>query len=308
MAVGIGKSNFKANQISIKANSVFNLMFILYCILCICPLILIFMVSITHETSLVENGYSFFPTKITFNTYRYLFLDPEKILRAYGVTIGACVTGTILSVLLTMLYAYPLSRKSFKYRYFFSFYIFFTMLFNGGLVPWYILYNKYLHLQNSPAMLVIPALVTAFNVLIVKTFFTLNLPDSILESAKIDGASEFRTFISIVFPLSTPVIATIGLFSVLAYWNDWYLCLLFINDTKYYNIQYSMYQALRTVEYLTSSHAAAMGGTASSELTKIPGETLRMAMAIIGIGPIIFAYPFFQKYFIKGLTIGAVKG
>lgn len=300
-------SGYTSNAISRKADITFNLIFMIYCILCVAPLILIFMVSITGEKSLVENGYSFFPSTVTFSTYRYLFLDPEKIFRAYTVTISVAVSGTILSVIMTMLYAYPISRKSFKYRNAFSFYIFFTMLFNGGLVPWYIMWTKYFHLQNNPVMLVIPALISAFNVLIVKTFFILNLPDSILESARIDGASEIRTFVSIVIPLSTPVIATISLFSVLTYWNDWYLCLLYINDWKYYNIQYAMYQALRTVEYLTSSHAASMGNV-SSELTKIPGETLRMAMAIIGIGPIIFAYPFFQKYFIKGLTVGAVKG
>jgi putative aldouronate transport system permease protein len=161
-------------------------------------------------------------------------------------------------------------------------------------------------LNDNPAALVIPALVSAFNVLIVKTFLTTSLPDSIMESAKIDGASELKIFTSIVIPLSVPVIATIALFSVLAYWNDWYLCLLYISSHKYYNIQYSMYQALRSIEFLTSGRMTV--GGASSELSKVPGETLRMAMAIIGVGPIIFAYPFFQKYFIKGLTIGAVKG
>lgn len=301
------KPTFESNSISKTSNIIFNILLSIYCAACIAPIVLIFMVSITSEISLVENGYSFFPKEINFNTYKFLFYDPEKIFTAYGVTISVCVIGTILSVLLTMMYAYPISRKSFKYRNFFAFYMFFTMLFQGGLVPWYILYTKYLQMKDNPAMLVVPALLTAFNVLIMKTFFTLNLPDSILESAKIDGASEFTIFLKIVIPLSKPVIATIGLFSVLAYWNDWYLCLLFINSSKYYNIQFAMYQALRSIEYLTSSQAASVGNT-SSELLKIPGETLRMAMAIIGIGPIVFAYPFFQKYFIKGLTIGAVKG
>ena len=269
------KSSFKSNSISPVTNAIFNLLFIIYCVLCMAPLVLVFMVSITSENSLVTNGYSFFPTEISFSTYKYLFMDTEKLLRAYGITIGACVIGTFFSVLLTMLYAYPISRKSFKYRNFFSFFMFFTMLFQGGLVPWYILYTKYLHLQNNPAVLVIPALLNAFNVLIMKTFFSTNLPDSILESARIDGASEFRIFYSIVIPLST--------------------------------LQYSMYKALRSVEFLTSSHAVSIGN-ATSELAKLPAETLRMAMAILGIGPIVFAYPFFQKYFIKGLTIGAVKG
>lgn len=303
----MSKNTFSSNSISKPTNFIFNFLFVCYCFICIAPLILVFMVSITSEKSLVVNGYSFFPSEISFFTYKYLLSDPEKIIRAYGITIGVCVVGTILSVLMTMLYAYPLSRKSFKYRNFFSFFIFFTMLFNGGMVPWYVMWTKYFKMTNNVAMLVIPMLCSAFNVLIVKTFFTLNLPDSILESARIDGASESRTFISIVLPLSKPVIATISLFQVLAFWNDWYLCLLYINESKYFNLQYAMYQTLRTVEYLTSSHAAAVSGT-SSELAKLPSETLRMAMAIVGIGPIVFAYPFFQKYFIKGLTIGAVKG
>ena len=298
---------FSGNSISRKTNSMFNLLFALYCVICVAPLILIFTVSITDSASLVEQGYTFFPKVLSTTAYKYLFTDPSKIIRAYGMSIAVCVIGTFLSTLMVLLYAYPLSRKNFKGRNFFAFYIFFTMLFNGGLVPWYIMYTKYIGLRDNPVMLVIPGLVSAFNVLIVKTFFTLNLPDSVLESAKIDGASEGRIFVSIVLPLSTPVIATIGLFSVLMYWNDWYACLLYINSPKYYNIQFAMYQALRTVEYLTSSVAQSTAAT-RGELGKVPSETLRMAMAILGIGPIVFAYPFFQKYFIKGLTIGAVKG
>jgi len=298
---------FSGNSISRKTNSMFNLLFALYCVICVAPLILIFTVSITDSASLVEQGYTFFPKVLSTTAYKYLFTDPSKIIRAYGMSIAVCVIGTFLSTLMVLLYAYPLSRKNFKGRNFFAFYIFFTMLFNGGLVPWYIMYTKYIGLRDNPVMLVIPGLVSAFNVLIVKTFFTLNLPDSVLESAKIDGASEGRIFVSIVLPLSTPVIATIGLFSVLMYWNDWYACLLYINSPKYYNIQFAMYQALRTVEYLTSSMAQSTAAT-RGELGKVPSETLRMAMAILGIGPIVFAYPFFQKYFIKGLTIGAVKG
>jgi len=298
---------YTSNSISLKSNVLLNTLFILYCILCVAPLILIFTVSITESKALVEQGYTFFPKALSLSTYRYLFLDPTKIVRAYGMSIAVATIGTLTSITMVLLYAYPLSRKSFRQRNFFAFYIFFTMLFNGGLVPWYIMYTKYLGLRDNPAMLVIPSLVSAFNVLIVKTFFSLNLPDSVLESAKIDGAGEGRIFVSIVLPLSTPVIATIGLFSVLTYWNDWYACLLYINNPKYYNIQFAMYQALRTVEYLTSSQAQSAAVT-RGELAKVPSETLRMAMAILGIGPIVFAYPFFQKYFIKGLTIGAVKG
>lgn len=295
---------FESNSISLKTDVFFNVLFSTYCIFCIAPLILIFMISITDERSLIENGYTFFPNKINFISYKFLFSDFSTIVNAYVVTILVCVIGTFLSVLMTLLYSYPLSRTSFKYRNFFSFFIFFTMLFQGGLVPWYILYTQYLKLSDKPAVLVIPALVSAFNVLIVKTFLSTSLPDSVMESARIDGAREFRIFFSIVIPLSLPVIATIALFSVLAYWNDWYLCLLFIKSKKYFNIQYTMYQALRSIEFLSQIKTS----DAKSSLLQVPGETLRMAMAIIGIGPIVFAYPFFQKYFIKGLTIGAVKG
>ena len=298
---------YTSNSITRKTNTLLNILFTVYCVLCVAPLILIFTVSITDSAALVEQGYTFFPKTLSLTAYRYLFSDPSKIIRAYGMSVAVCTIGTLTSVIMVMLYAYPLSRKTFKGRNFFAFYIFFTMLFNGGLVPWYIMYTKYIGLKDNPVMLVLPGLVSAFNVLIVKTFFSLNLPDSILESAKIDGASEGRIFVSIVIPLSTPVIATIGLFSVLMYWNDWYACLLYIDSPKYYNIQVAMYQALRTVEYLTSSMAQSAAVT-RGELGKVPSETLRMAMAILGIGPIVFAYPFFQKYFIKGLTIGAVKG
>ncbi|HOP99828.1 MAG TPA: carbohydrate ABC transporter permease [Acetivibrio clariflavus] len=308
MKLGKKKSStLRINSVSPSVNLALNIFFSVYCLMCIAPLVLIFMVSITDQTSLAINGYSFFPSKISFDAYKYLFSDLGKLFRSYGITIFTCVVGTFFCVLFTMLYAYPISRKSFKYRNFFSFFIFFTMLFQGGLVPWYILYTKYLRLQNNLIALIMPAVMNAFYVLVTKTFFSINIPDSVLEAARIDGASEFRIFWQIVIPMSTPVIATIALFSSLNYWNDWYLCLLYINDPKYYNLQYSMYQALRSLQFLTSSLASASGNVSSS-LANVPGETLRMAMAILGIGPIVFAYPFFQRYFIKGLTIGAVKG
>jgi len=300
------KRPVEINSIKPTTNLVLNVIFSVYCIACIAPLILIFMVSITDQASLATNGYSFFPSKISLDAYRYLFSDLGKLLRTYGITIFTCVVGTFFCVLFTMLYAYPLSRKTFKYRNFFAFFIFFTMLFQGGLVPWYILYTKYLNLQNNLLALIMPPIMNAFYVLVAKTFFSINVPDSVLEAARIDGASEFKIFRKIVIPMSTPVIATVALFSSLAYWNDWYLCLLYINDPKYYNLQYSMYQALRSLQFLTSSLVPS--SSAASSLANVPGETLRMAMAIVGIGPIIFAYPFFQRYFIKGLTIGAVKG
>jgi putative aldouronate transport system permease protein len=293
------------NQIANPTNVIFNIIFIIIVVLCILPIVLIFMISISSEKTLIAQGYSFFPKVLSFEPYNYLFKDPTKIVNAYLITIFTTIVGTIISVTMTILYAYPISRKSFKYRNVFAFILFFTMLFQGGLVPWYILYTRYLHIDNTLFAIMMPGFVSAFNCLIVRTFFRQSLPDEILEAAKVDGAGELRTFIQIVIPLSTPAIATIALFQTLYYWNDWYNCMLFIRNSKLYDLQYSLYQALRSVEALSRS-AVASAGVASSK--NVPSETLRMAMAILSIGPIIFAYPFFQRYFVKGLTIGAVKG
>lgn len=293
------------NAISVKSNVIINIFFILVCLVSIFPIILIFMVSITDQKSLLEQGYTIFPKVMSFETYNYLFSGSDRILSAYGITIETTVLGTLISVAMTMLYAYPISRSSFKYRNVFAFILFFTMLFQGGLVPWYILYCRYLNLRNTLMALIMPGFLSAFNVLIVRTFFRNSIPEEILEAAKVDGAGEFYTFIKIVLPLSTPALATVGLFQTLYYWNDWYNCMLFITDEKLFNMQYSLYEALRRIEVLASSSVQNAG---VSNISQVPSETLRMAMAIIGVGPIVLAYPFFQRYFVKGLTIGAVKG
>ncbi|CDZ24952.1 carbohydrate ABC transporter membrane protein 2 [[Clostridium] cellulosi] len=299
------KKSKPINAISMPINIVFNVVLIIVTLLCILPIVLIFMISISDERILIEQGYTFFPKKISFATYEYLFKDTASLLDAYKVTIFTTVVGTAISTAMTMMYAYPISRKSFKYRNVFSFIIFFTMLFQGGLVPWYILYTRYLHINDTLLALIMPGFVSAFNCLIIRTFFRQGLPDEILDAAKVDGAGEFYTFVRIVIPLSTPAIATIALFQALFYWNDWYICMLFIQDSKLFNLQYSLYQALNSLEALSSNSVNAAGvGSA----VNVPTETMRMAMAILSIGPIVLAYPFFQRYFVKGLTIGAVKG
>lgn len=299
------KRKIDFNSISTKSNLVINIFFVIVCLVSIFPILLIFMVSITDSKSLLEQGYTIFPKVISFQAYSYLFNGSGKILSAYGVTIESTILGTIISVILTTLYAYPISRKSFKYRNVFAFIIFFTMLFQGGLVPWYILYCRYLNLRNTMMALIMPGFISAFNVLIVRTYFKSSIPEEILEAARVDGSGEFYTFVKIVIPLSVPVIATIALFQTLYYWNDWYNCMLFITDSNLYNMQYSLYAALKKIEVLSSSSVQSTG---VSNLTQVPSETLRMAMAIVGVGPIVLAYPFFQRFFVKGLTIGAVKG
>jgi putative aldouronate transport system permease protein len=283
------------------------LFFWLFTIASLVPFILVFMVSISSEDSILQNGYSLFPSHISFSAYQFLFNDFSEIAKAYGVTIVTTLVGTVVSLLITALFAYPLSRPDLPFRRTLSFYIFFTMLFGGGMVPWYITYVNMFDLKNTILAMIIPnLLLSAFNVLLMRTFFATSIPDSIVESATIDGASELKIFFSIVVPLSLPIMATIGLFNTLAYWNDWYNCMLFIDKPELYNIQYLMTKTLTNIQYLLmkSSSSAQVGDL----LAKMPRETVRMALAIVGIAPLLFAYPFFQKYYISGITSGAVKG
>ncbi|ANE48492.1 sugar ABC transporter permease [Paenibacillus swuensis] len=285
-----------------------HVFFILYVAACIIPLILVFMVSLTEEKTLIANGYSLFPSQLSFDAYSYLFADFDGVVRAYGVTVFVTVVGTIVSLWFTSMFAYGLSRKSFQYRGFFAFVLLFTMLFNGGLVPWYILYSSVLNLTDTIWILIIPLLIVPFHVILMRTFFTLSVPDAIIESAKIDGAGEFRTFFAMIIPISLPVFATIGLFNTLLYWNDWFLSMVFITDERLVSLQYLMYKVMANIQYLQSNSELTASGQAGTILRDMPNESIRMAMVILGMGPILVAYPFFQKYFVKGLTVGAIKG
>lgn len=294
------------NTVSPFWNALFNLIFVLYSVACIVPLLLVIGVSFTDEHTIIVNGYNFIPKIFSIEAYKWVLQSGDAIGRAYGLSILITVLGTACSVAIIAMFAYVISRKDFKYRNIFSFIVFFTMIFNGGLVPWYMVYTNLLHINNTIAAYIVPSLVNAWYVMIMRTFFQTNVPDSIIESAKIDGAGEFRTFIQIVLPLAKPGLATIALFQTLAFWNDWYLPLMLIEDAKLFNLQYILYKTLTAIQFLASASNVS-GGTAAI-LAKLPSETARMAMCVLAIGPIILAYPFFQKYFIKGLTVGAVKG
>jgi putative aldouronate transport system permease protein len=276
-------------------------------IIMILPLLLVLITSLTDEQTIMLNGYSFFPEKFSLDAYRYLFIsDPGTIVRSYGVTILATVVGTVVSLLLTSLLAYPLSRSTLPFRTGFSFFVFFTILFNGGLVPWYLVYSQFIDVRDTIWALIVPGLLlNGFNVLIMRTFFSSTIPPALIESAYIDGAGEMRIFAQFIVPLSKPVFATIGLFNTLAYWNDWFNSLVFMSNAKFYSLQYLLNMLLLNIQFLSQN---AQNSNAANLLQMLPQETVRMAMAIIGLGPIVLAYPFFQKYFIKGLTIGAVKG
>ena len=296
----------KVNEISGVSNTLLNLIFIICAVLCIAPLLLVISISVTDEKEILQSGYSFLPKVFSLKAYDYLISAGDTIWRAYGISLVVTVIGTLLSVLIICMYAYPLSRQSFKYKSQFSFIAYFTMIFGGGLVPWFIVYTHLVPIKHTIWILIVPYLINAWYVIIMRTFISTTVHESIIESARIDGAGEFRTFFIIVLPLCRAGLATIGLFCTLTYWNDWYLPLIFLTDDKLYNVQYLMYQTLISIQYLTSGSASFSNSTKA--LADLPSEGARMAIAVISIGPIILAYPFFQGYFIKGLTVGAVKG
>lgn len=302
------KRQRKPNEISGLSNFLINTFFWIYTAICVVPLILVVIVSFSDENSVMLNGYSFFPTSWDTSSYEFLLKDYWQIIDAAAVSLFVTVVGTLLSLVIMAMYAYPISRGDFPHRNFFSFFMFFTMLFNGGLVPWYLVYTRMMHMKDTLWILIMPMLVSAFFVIILRTFFANTIPPALIESAKIDGAPEFRIFVQIILPLSMPVLATVGLFQTLAYWNDWYLSLIFISPEGHVNLQYLMYKTMLNVQFLTSSPQAMAALANQGVQIKLPTETVRMAMAVVGIGPIVFVYSFFQKYFIKGLTVGAVKG
>ena len=287
-------------------NRVATILLTVLVIITLLPILLIVIASFTEEQTLIRDGYTFFPKNFSLDAYYYMVKQGAVIVRAYGVSIFVTVVGTCLSVLLITMLAYPMSRKSFKFRNALAFFVFFTMLFNGGIVPSYIMWTKFLHIKDTIWALIIPNyLVTAFNVILVKNFYQNSIPDSLVEAAQIDGASEFTIFRKIMFPLAVPTVATISLFTGICYWNDWTNGLYYISDEKLYSIQLLLMKIMNNIQALRSNSTAALLGTGTVDL---PGTSIRMAMAVIGILPILLIYPFVQKYLVKGVVVGAVKG
>ena len=292
------------NQISRKTNALFNVLLIVACVLTIFPLWIIVISSITSEVALTTYGYRLWPLEFSTNAYSYLFRDGSVILTAYRNTLIATFSGTIITVITVGLYAYALSRPDFKFKKFFTFFSFFTMLFGGGMVSYYNMARKVLGLQDTVYALFLPMAFSAYWVIIMRTFYQSTVPEAIIESARIDGCGEWRTLIQIVAPLAIPGFATVGLFSAIGIWNDFRNCLLLNDKAQYFNLQYTIYQTMNNLRFL-KENASRMGGV---NVSNLPAETFRMAMAVVTVGPIILAYPFFQQYFVKGLTVGAVKG
>ncbi len=268
------------------------------------PIVLLVIASFTKEQVLVQNGYTFFPKVLSLDAYYYMVKQGAVIVRSYGVSFLVTILGTVMSVAVTTTLAYPMARKSFRYKNVLSFFVFFTMLFNGGIVPSYIMWSRFFHIKNTIWALIIPNyMVTAFNVILVKNFYQNNVPDALVEAAQIDGASELKTFYSIMFPLSRPVVATISLFTGLCYWNDWTNGLYYVDNEKLFSIQLLLMKIMNNIQALKAN--TALMGTGTVEL---PGTSVRMAMAFVGILPILIVYPFVQKYLVEGVVIGAVKG
>jgi putative aldouronate transport system permease protein len=291
--------------ISPTTNAIFNILLILASILTLFPIYVIIISSITSEAALAQNGYQLWPKEFSTMAYNFLFSQGSIVITAYKNTIISTVAGTIMSVIMVGLYAYPLSRDNFQFKTFFTFYAFFTMLFGGGLVAYYMVTRQVLQLQNTLWALFLPSAFSPFWVIVMRTFYKANVPNEIIEAARMDGASEWRTFIQIVVPLSVPGLATVALFSAIGIWNNFFNCLLLIDEAQYFNLQFTIYTTLNNIRFLLENADKMQGLVNISEL---PSQTFRMAMAVVTVGPIILAYPFFQRFFIRGLTIGAVKG
>jgi putative aldouronate transport system permease protein len=275
-------------------------------ILCIVPFLVVLSSSFTDEQEIIRNGYTLFPSSFTLKAYSVALENPWIILRAYGVTTLVTVIGTLASVYLMAMTAYVIHKRTFRIANGLAFYFFFTTLFNAGLVPWYILIMKYLHLKDNLLVLIIPSLFSVFYIIVLKAFMR-GVPEALSESAFMDGANEFRIFNSIILPVCKPVLATVTLFVALNYWNDWYLSMLFISDENLRPLQLLLYNLVSNSDELRKVMQLS-GGTASVDLSSIPQNSLKMAVTVISIGPILFLYPFIQRYFVKGLTLGAVKG
>ncbi|REE85133.1 putative aldouronate transport system permease protein [Paenibacillus taihuensis] len=286
------------------SQTVIILIITLFSVACLLPFLMVITGSLATENDIINNGYSLFPRHITLVSYKILLLGSNRIIDAYGISLLVTVVGTLLSVLVNSLGGYVMARRSFKYRNILSVYVIITMLFSGGLVPWYIVCVNYLHLKDTILAMILPPLAGAFNMFLIRNFL-LSIPEDIYESAKMDGASEYRIYYQLILPLSKPVLATVGLFVALGYWNDWFLGLMFVDKQEYQPLQLLLRTLVSNVEFLrSSSNAIDMQRVAA----QLPSESIKMALTVVTIGPIVFLYPFLQRYFVQGLMIGAVKG
>lgn len=301
------KKKRPVNAVSIPAEIVINIILGVFCACCVIPFIFVVIISFSSEDSIRQIGYSFVPMEWAVEAYNYVFKLGNQLWRSYFNSFYVTVLGTILSVLTCMLYSYALFRRDFKFRGFFTFFSFFTMMFGGGLAPTYYVCKNLLGLSDNYWALIIPLLFNPFNVIVMRTFFQSSVPEELIESAAIDGSGEYNTLFKIIVPVSKPGIATIALLNALAYWNEWFSAMLYIRNDKYIPLQYLLIKMQRNADYL-AKNAGMLGADAVAMSVNLPSESLKMALVVFIVVPITFAYPFFQRYIVAGLTIGSVKG
>lgn len=276
-------------------------------LICLVPFVMIVSGSLSSEAAIIKNGFSLFPQDFSLEAYKTVFKEPMVVIKAYATTILLTLAGTVFGLLLQTTTAYVLTRKDFEWRNYFSFFFYFTTLFSGGLVPYFILITTTLNLRDSYFALLLPLLFSVYNLLIMKSYI-MAIPDSLIDAAKIDGCGEVRTLFQVVFPLIKPALATVGLFIALAYWNDWYNAMLYIKAEDKFPLQYFLYQQVNNIETYKKLIATQGISSAVVSAVSLPTQTLKMALTIVVTGPIVLAYPMVQKYFVQGITIGAVKG
>lgn len=296
----------RINMVKKPTNIGFNVIFIILAALAILPFVFVIMISVSSEESIRLFGYSLFPRSFSGSAYQFLWNERSTILNALFISVLVTTTGTLLGLILTTTMGYVLSRPVFKLKSFYTWVVFIPMIFNGGMVASYVVNANILNLKNTIWVLILPLAVSSFNIIVCKTFFRSTIPDSLIESAKIDGASQLKIFTAIVLPISKPVLATIGLFLTFGYWNDWFQSSLYISDQRLISLQALLNNIMKSLEYISNNPSA--GLSLQQYRSQMPSESVRMAIAVIIVVPIACAYPFFQKYFISGLTIGAVKG
>ena len=300
-------SSFRLNSVSRKAEAAFHIVLGSFALACIIPFVFVVIISFSSEESIRRIGYSFIPQEWSLAAYNQVFKLGDALWRSYFNSFFITVAGTVISVSMCILYAYPLYRKDYRFRGFFSFLSFFTMIFGGGLIPTYIVCKDLLGMSNNYYALIVPMLVSPFNIIIMRTFFQTTVPFDLIEAATIDGSGEYSTLARIVLPIMKPGIATIALLTALAYWNEWFLCLLYVTKRELYPLQYLLMEMQRNAEFL-ARNSSMIGASGAEAIRSLPSQTMRMAVVVFIVLPIACAYPFFQRYVVEGLTIGSVKG
>ena len=297
----------RLNQVSAGTELIFHIILGLFALCCILPFLFVVIISFSAESSIKTIGYSFVPAQWSLEAYRQVFKLGDQLWLSYFNSFFITIVGTVVSVAICVLYAYPLFRKDFKLRGFFTFFSFFTMIFGGGLIPTYIVCKNLLGMSNNYAALIVPMLVNPFNIIVMRTFFQTSVPFDLIEAATIDGSGEYSTLTRVILPIVKPGIATVALLTALAYWNEWFLCLLYITDRHLYPLQYLLMEMQRNAEFI-SRNSSVMGAASAEAVRNLPNQTMRMAVVVFIVLPIACAYPFFQRYVVAGLTIGSVKG